>query len=157
MMAIYSCHHVPDDQLPDGAQANESLFAATGGVHRFGLGSSLENKLARAARRYGIGWSAEIIRYSVAHELALNDQPPVPTESFTHFFVKLVFAAPASFLSAADESQVACASFWHFFMKLVKAAPASFLSVAWLWQVEVCAAAAVAVRQSKAVMASLFI
>ena len=39
------------------------------------------------------------------------------------------------FFSAADASQVFAASVWHFFMKLVMAAPASFLSVAWLLQV----------------------
>jgi hypothetical protein len=41
--------------------------------------------------------------------------------------VKLVFAAPDNFLSAADLSQADVASVWHFFIKLVIAAPASFL------------------------------
>jgi hypothetical protein len=50
--------------------------------------------------------------------------------SETHFFVKLVLAAPANFLSAAVASQLALASVSHFFMKLVFAAPASFLSLA---------------------------
>jgi hypothetical protein len=42
--------------------------------------------------------------------------------------VKLVLAAPTSFLSAASLSQAAVASVSHFFMKLVCAAPASFFS-----------------------------
>src|SRR6266702_3158113 len=54
----------------------------------------------------------------------------LPTASVTHFLVKLVLAAPLSFLSAADVSHVVAASVSHFFMKLVSAAPASFLSVA---------------------------
>src|SRR5581483_7425340 len=54
----------------------------------------------------------------------------LPTASLTHFFVKLSFAAPASFFSAADLSHVAFASVSHFFMKLVIAAPASFFSPA---------------------------
>jgi len=58
-----------------------------------------------------------------------------PTESVTHFLVKLVFAAPLSFLSAAAASQAAVASVSHFFMKLVFAAPASFLSADSLVQV----------------------
>jgi len=41
--------------------------------------------------------------------------------------VKLVFAAPLSF-SVAAASQAAVASVSHFFMKLVFAAPANFLS-----------------------------
>src|SRR5207248_1105058 len=53
-----------------------------------------------------------------------------PVASLTHFFVKLVLAAPCSFLSAAAVSQEACASFWHLPMKLVRAAPASFFSAA---------------------------
>jgi hypothetical protein len=52
-------------------------------------------------------------------------QPLSP--SLMHLVVNEVFAAPASFLSAACPSQV---SLTHFFMKLVLAAPASFLSVA---------------------------
>ena len=55
--------------------------------------------------------------------------------SSTHFLVKLVFAAPASFFSAAWASQVFCtdaeASLLHFFRKLSLAAPASFFSAAW--------------------------
>ena len=55
-----------------------------------------------------------------------------------HFFMWLVFAAPASFLSAADFSQAGLAaaagaapeSFSHFLRKLVLAAPASFFSPA---------------------------
>ena len=43
---------------------------------------------------------------------------------------QLVLAAPDSFLSAASVSQTAAASDSHFFMKLVSAAPASFFSVA---------------------------
>jgi hypothetical protein len=51
----------------------------------------------------------------------------MPTASVTHFLVKLSFAAPANFFSAAVLSQAAFASVSHFFMKLVIAAPASFL------------------------------
>lgn len=54
----------------------------------------------------------------------------MPTASFTHFVVKLVLAAPDSFLSAACLSQAAPASFSHLVTKLVLAAPASFFSVA---------------------------
>ena len=50
--------------------------------------------------------------------------------SDTHFLVKLVLAAPASFLSAACISQLVCASFVHFVMKLFIAAPASFFAAA---------------------------
>jgi len=68
-----------------------------------------------------------------------------PAESFTHFFVKLVFAAPASFLSAACASQDFAASLWHFFMKLFSAAPASFFSPAWAAQLTArCVARAIA-------------
>src|SRR5271170_6112741 len=59
-----------------------------------------------------------------------TDGAHVPVASVTHFLVKLVFAAPASFLSAAWVSQAASASFVHFVMKLVFAAPARFLAVA---------------------------
>src|SRR5690349_3008431 len=62
----------------------------------------------------------------------------LPTASVTHFLVKLVFAAPASFFSAACLSQPAAASVSHFFMKLVFAAPASFFSVDCMLQL-VCA------------------
>jgi len=58
---------------------------------------------------------------------AANKCFQLPTASVTHFFVKLVFAAPANFFSAAALSQDAAASVWHFFIKLVIAAPASFL------------------------------
>src|SRR5271157_692118 len=51
--------------------------------------------------------------------------------SVTHFLTKEVFAAPASFLSAACPSQAVLS---HLVMKLVLAAPASFLSVAWVAQ-----------------------
>src|SRR5262249_52938721 len=51
----------------------------------------------------------------------------LPTASLIHFLVKLSFAAPANFFSAADLLQAAFASVSHFFMKLVIAAPASFL------------------------------
>src|SRR5271169_1188530 len=59
-----------------------------------------------------------------------TDGAHVPMASVTHFLVKLIFAAPASFLSAAWLSQAVLASVSHFFKKLVLAAPASFLSVA---------------------------
>jgi hypothetical protein len=71
-----------------------------------------------------------------------------PAESFTHFFVKLVFAAPASFLSAACASQDFAASLWHFLMKLFAAAPASFFSPAWAAQLGLCANALPAVDRS---------
>src|SRR5262245_28262567 len=60
----------------------------------------------------------------------LRQSIQLPMASVTHFFVKLSFAAPASFLSAAVLSQADFASVSHFFMKLVIAAPASFLLVA---------------------------
>ena len=52
--------------------------------------------------------------------------------SATHFLVKLVLAAPASFFSAAlaSHAAVVSASVSHFLTKLVLAAPASFFSVA---------------------------
>src|SRR5215471_1054850 len=53
-----------------------------------------------------------------------------PTASLRHFSVKLVLAAPASFLPAAALSQDACASFSHFVMKLVSAAPESLFALA---------------------------
>lgn len=53
--------------------------------------------------------------------------PQPPTASFTHFVVKLVFAAPPNFFSAAALSQDVAASVSHFFIKLFIAAPASFL------------------------------
>ena len=58
--------------------------------------------------------------------------------------VKLVFTAPASFLSDAWVLHDVVASVWHFFMKLVRAAPASFLSEAWLLHVGFAAAGAAA-------------
>src|SRR4029079_15432873 len=54
--------------------------------------------------------------------------------SFTHLLTKLVFAAPASFLSAACVVQLDAASFVHLLTKLVLAAPDSFFSVAWASQ-----------------------
>lgn len=52
--------------------------------------------------------------------------------SATHFFTKLLRAAPASFFSLAVDSQAVTsgplASAWHFFIKLFLAAPASFFS-----------------------------
>lgn len=57
-----------------------------------------------------------------------------PVASETHFFSKLVFAAPASFLSWDARSHVVRASLSHFVMKLVNAAPASFLYFATLSQ-----------------------
>src|SRR5262249_25591720 len=53
-----------------------------------------------------------------------------PTESSTHFLVKLLLAAPASLRSMANASQVDLASRSQRVMKLVKAAPASFFSLA---------------------------
>ena len=54
----------------------------------------------------------------------------LPTASATHLVVKLAFAAPANFRSAADASHDVCASLWHLVMKLVSAAPASRFSAA---------------------------
>jgi len=85
----------------------------------------------------------------------LKGRVHMPVASVTHFLVKLVFAAPASFLSAACESQLACASFVHLVMKLVFAAPASFFAPD--WSAHESAIAAV-VRQNEARMiATVFI
>src|ERR1700712_2268309 len=82
----------------------------------------------------------------IARKCDAEDQPFAA--SATHFLVKLVFAAPASFLSAAAASQVSLAlglaaaavvppmSLLHLVTKLVFAAPASFLSAACESQVE---------------------
>src|ERR1043165_3852935 len=70
--------------------------------------------------------------------------------SFSHLVVKLVFAAPLSFFSAACVSQ-------HFFTKLVFAAPASFLSPAWTAQVALWAKAPSAKRHNAATMAKVLI
>src|SRR4029078_348344 len=59
-----------------------------------------------------------------------NARHYVPTASPTHFFMWLVFAALASFLSFESVSQVVVASRSHLVMKLLSAAPASFLSAA---------------------------
>src|SRR5215813_6576890 len=56
--------------------------------------------------------------------------PYFPTESSTHFLVKLDLAAPASLRSMAYASQVDFASRWQRVMKLLNAAPASFFSLA---------------------------
>src|SRR5262245_15953918 len=67
--------------------------------------------------------------------------PPVagagstPSESVTHFLVKLVFAAPLSFFSAAAIPHDLLASRSHLSMKLLRAAPASFWSSACALQV----------------------
>lgn len=74
----------------------------------------------------------------------------LPTASVTHFLVKLVLAAPASFFSVAEVLQDFLASLSHFFKKLVRAAPASFFSVAWPLQVGDCACAMAAMKHSKA-------
>ena len=74
----------------------------------------------------------------------------MPTASVTHFLVKLVLAAPASFFSVAEVLQDFLASLSHFFKKLVRAAPASFFSVAWPLQVGDCACAMAAMKHSKA-------
>src|SRR4051794_25824169 len=63
--------------------------------------------------------------------LRLISRPLRASRGVTHFFVKLVFAAPASFFSFADASQVVFASFSHLVRKLFIAAPASFFSSAW--------------------------
>ncbi len=78
-----------------------------------------------------------------------------PTASFTHFVVKLVCAAPWSFLSAAWVVQAAVASFWHLVRKLVGAAPASFFASALATQVSAEAAAAESDSRANAI-ASVF-
>jgi hypothetical protein len=81
----------------------------------------------------------------------------VPTASLTHFLVKLVLAAPASFFSEAWAVQVAVASFWHFVMKLLSAAPARFLSVAWaLHDVVASCAKAVAANVENSAASNIF-
>src|SRR5882757_4990976 len=69
----------------------------------------------------------------------LRRLPQVPAASVTHFLVKLVFAAPASFFSAACASQAVLASFSHFVRKLFWAAPASFFSADCALQESACA------------------
>ena len=63
----------------------------------------------------------------------------VPVASVTHFLVKLFFAAPASFFSAARASQADLASFSHLVRKLFWAAPASFFSADCALQESACA------------------
>ena len=57
-----------------------------------------------------------------------NCAAQVPTASLTHFFVKLFFAAPASFFSAACASHAVLASLPHLVRKLFSAAPCRFFS-----------------------------
>jgi hypothetical protein len=89
------------------------------------------------ARHYaGRDWPIQVIKVGSgrpqgrARAEQLRQSIQLPMASVTHFFVKLSFAAPASFLSAAVLSQADFALVSHFFMKLVIAAPASFLPVA---------------------------
>lgn len=70
--------------------------------------------------------------------------------------MKLVFAAPASFLSLAVAVQAVTASAWHFFIKLVFAAPASFLSVACAVQLGWSAHALAAIAEMAAAIIMLF-
>src|SRR5215472_15401204 len=79
-----------------------------------------------------------------------------PTASLRQFSVKLVLAAPASFLPAAALSQDACASFSHFVMKLVSAALESLFALASPLQVSAMAEPA-AKPDSKTATASVFI
>jgi hypothetical protein len=69
-----------------------------------------------------------------ADSQGIKSSVQLPTESDTHFFMWLVFAAPASFFATESASHDAFASVSHFFMKDVSAAPASFFSAAWLLQ-----------------------
>jgi hypothetical protein len=55
---------------------------------------------------------------------------PEPTFSATHFVTWLALAAPLSFCFVESASHAAAASFSHLVMKLLSAAPASFLSAA---------------------------
>src|SRR5262249_34878485 len=73
-----------------------------------------------------------------------------PTASVTHFLVKLVFAAPESFLPEACLSQALFASFSHLVMKLFCAAPESFLSADCILQLACCALTAVPIRRNAA-------
>ena len=66
-----------------------------------------------------------------------------------HLLVKLVLAAPDSFLSAAALSHEEAASDLHLFMKLVRAAPASFFSAALSWQLGPAAAPPATKQESK--------
>src|SRR5262245_57915025 len=50
-----------------------------------------------------------------------------PQAPDSHFFMKLDFAAPASFLPSLPTAFASQEDFMHFFMKLVLAAPASAL------------------------------
>src|SRR6201997_5880025 len=81
--------------------------------------------------------------------------PYVPTASATHFFMWLVFAAPARFFCLESASQVVVASRSHFVMKLLRAAPASFLSAA--SDLQVANAAADEIRQTASAKAIFFI
>src|ERR1700745_1523775 len=80
--------------------------------------------------------------------------PYVPTASATHFFMWLVFAAPARFFCLESASQVVVASRSHFVMKLLRAAPASFLSAA--SDLQVANAGADEIRQTASAKAIFF-
>src|SRR5262245_44077271 len=81
-----------------------------------------------------------------------------PTESSTHFLVKLDLAAPASLRSIAYASQVDFASRSQRAMKLLNAAPASFFSPACALQdgVAVCAEAPYANSERRTPMTMRF-
>jgi hypothetical protein len=88
--------------------------------------------------------AAVSVFFSITGDPCISCQEPTASE--VHFLTKLVFAAPASFLSTAAPVHVAAASDWHFFKKLVFAAPASFLSDTCDVQVDPSAQALTAVR-----------
>src|SRR5262245_46269342 len=75
--------------------------------------------------------SLQMLKLTLSHLF----KSQVPVASLTHFVVKLSFAAPDSFLSAAALSHDAVASDAHLVMKLLSAAPASFFSSALCLQV----------------------
>src|SRR5205085_2774994 len=74
-------------------------------------------------------------QYDLIRQYRHRCLPYWPTASLTHLPTKLVFAAPASFFSAACASQSAVESFSHLPTKLFFAAPASFFSAAMAPQV----------------------
>src|SRR5262245_39338255 len=100
--------------------------------------------------------AAKSWRVAAVLKLSPKARGQAPTASLTHFLVKLVLAAPASFFSAAWLVQVAVASFWHFVMKLLSAAPARFLSEAWVLHVVASCAKAVAANVESTAASNIF-
>ena len=81
----------------------------------------------RVLRQHGSTYDAQPVR--------AGSYPP--TLSLKHLVVKLVLAAPDSFLAPAAWWQALVASDSHRFMKLARAAPASFFSPALALQLAV--------------------